>query len=113
VPSSLQTQETDDEIFIPGQLSQARFVKTFSETRRATINRGNKPGVSQSPPVGGRLRLLRSPPQVDAEDLSLNHGRSDMKQFLTTPAVFTAFATPEFALARQGAELARLIVCVQ
>jgi hypothetical protein len=36
-----------------------------------------------------------------------------MKTFLTTLAVLTAFAPPAFALARQGAELARLIVCVQ
>src|SRR6476661_2668895 len=42
---------------------------------------------------------LRSSSQVDAEWLreSLNHRRSDMKKFLTTLAVLTAFATPAFA----------------
>ena len=42
---------------------------------------------------------LRSSSQVDAEWLreSLNHRRSNMKKFLTSLAVLTAFATPAFA----------------
>src|SRR6516165_7462821 len=62
--------------------------------RRQPSAAGNIADLLQSPPLCVRLWVFAKPL---AEILSLNHRRSDMKKFLTTLAVLTAFATPALA----------------